>query len=52
MSDLTSEWALAKAAGCARQAEDAFDDDARVMFELLHDRWISFANRFELEDVL
>ena len=52
MSELTSEWALAKAAGCAQQAAEAFDDDARVIFELLHDRWISLATRFELEDVL
>jgi hypothetical protein len=47
---LTSDEAWKKAAACAKQAEDSFDDETRILFERLRDRWITLAQRLEFED--
>jgi hypothetical protein len=47
---LTSEAARERAAACASKAEECFDDDARILFERLRDRWIALAQKFELEE--
>jgi hypothetical protein len=47
---LTSEVAWEKAAACAKRAEESFDDEARVLFERLRDRWIDVAQKFEFEE--
>lgn len=48
---MTSDAAWERAAACAKKAEDSFDDQARVLFELLRDRWIAIAKRWEWEDL-
>ena len=50
MAFITSEVAWEKAAACAKKAEDSFDDEATEMFERLRDRWITLAQKFEMED--
>jgi hypothetical protein len=48
---LTREEAWKRAADCAARAEVAFDDETRLLFLRMRDRWLSVANNPELFDV-
>ena len=47
---LTAKEAWSKAAAFATRAEESFDDEMRILYERLRDRWISIANKFEFEE--
>jgi hypothetical protein len=44
MSLLTREEAWQRAADCAARADVAFDEDTRLLFLRLRDRWLRIAN--------
>jgi hypothetical protein len=52
MTIVTSEVAWSAAAACAKNAEEAFDDELRILYERLRDRWIRVARQCDFEDVL
>ena len=48
MSLLTREEAWKRAADCAARADVAFDEDTRLLFLRIRDRWLRIANNPEL----
>jgi len=50
MSLLTREEAWQRAADCAARADVAFDEDTRLLFLRMRDRWLRIANNPELLD--
>ncbi len=47
---MRSEEAWAKAADCAARAEEAIDEQTRILFNKLRDSWIREANNREFFD--
>ena len=52
MTFVTSAVAWERAAACAKRAEESFDDEVRVLFERLRDRWVRVAQQCDFEDAL
>ena len=52
MTFVTSKIAWEKAAACAKGAEESFDEELRLLYERLRDRWIQVAHSCEFEEVL